>query len=143
MTIGEIGRRIIINVGVALDAHTKERRLAPLTHLVMAAQTAIYWLRLNTFIEVEDANAIVEDTPTQESVEQLNFMPPTLFSVREHLDYLNRELKVIAEELDSYTKTQITTPTTLYNIQRAYDKIHESVFNAELATNYYGQLERR
>jgi hypothetical protein len=141
MSTGEISRRIILAVGVALDAYNKDRRLVPLNYVVTHAQTAIYWLRLSVLTEKEEmASGIEETTPTQESIEELSTLPPTLIGIKDHLDYLKNQFSTVVKELDLLIQGGMMIPSSLYNTQRAYDKIHEALYNTELATNYHGKL---
>lgn len=144
ITIQDLGFKLVPVVDAALTAHKREKQLVPLQHTVYNSQMAIYWFReaVKDLKNLEVEGGIQVSEPTSEEI-VVNTSLPTMFGLQEHLNYMTTQLTTIIKETDELIKTAYFPEHILYKVQRGYDKIHEGLFNTELAINYYEQLTGR
>lgn len=137
-SITESGTKLIPIIDMALTVLNKENQLAPLQHVIHNLQMAMFWLKTAN----KDLTVYTQGTIDTETEKESNAsLPiPTLFSTQDQLEFIKTSLETITKELNELNDSLASVPSVQYKIQRGFDKIHEGLFNNELAINYYQQI---
>lgn len=135
-SIEELISRLPAVTKVSIDVQHSQPILYPIKDTITNLQLAFYWWKE----AVEDLNLITTGAVIQEGEhnrELLQMLLPTLIGAKEQLDYLEKELNTLAEEVDRYLLDAVIPETVGNKVRQGYNKIKEAYFTVKISNIYY------
>lgn len=126
-------------IGVSIDSTRKNPQLFPLLEVTYNLQMGYFWLK-EANIEMKSMMNSVEIT--EQGTEEHRLVIPTFIGTVEQLDYMRTNLRELSKGTQEYINDTALPQEVEYKVKQAYNSIMLALFNTELSTSYYGQIER-
>lgn len=129
-------------LGVSIDAGRKNPMIASFTSVIYNLQMAFFWLK-EAKNQLEALTQPISITSAEGQEQEHRLVIPTLLGTPEQLGYMKNQLRELSTGILVFTD-EYTLPTEVkYKIDQAYNSIMLGLFNTELSTQYYEQLNTR
>lgn len=135
--IHQVIHKVVPVVRVVLDWYGQNKQLYTLQESVHDLQLSINWLLLAVKEIPQPADELVQGGQPMGRPPMIT--TPTLISAQEHYNYAKAELSDAHKQLEQFVATNALPETTSRKILVAGDRLMESIFNINLAMQYYEQ----
>jgi hypothetical protein len=133
----QVIHKVVPVVRVVLDWYGQNKQLYTLQESVHDLQLSINWLLLAVKELPEHDNELVQGGQPMSRPPMIT--TPTMISAQDHYNYAKAELADAHKLLEQYVNSNTLPQTTNHKIMVAGDRLMESIFNINLAIQYYEQ----
>ena len=138
--IDELLLKLPAVIAVGVDCYGKNPMLYPLRESINKMHLAGYWWGIAS----KDLNNQMVGTEIGgETEEEIKIIVPTMLGAGEQLNYLSKNLGEVTKSTADYLNSVELPPQVKYNVEQGYNKLMEAMFNIDISTKFYEQINTR